>query len=105
MRDDEDAASDPVLPEPVRDHLGQQLRTVYNVDAGKPQYLGDEAVPQAFEPQIKRLETRLKTHEEGTIAVEGALDRILDAFGLDPDAKAGGRVPDAAASGARASGK
>ncbi|MER2264457.1 hypothetical protein [Methylobacterium oxalidis] len=88
MADDE-AGQNPVLPEPVRDHLGQQLRTVYNVESDKPRYLGDEAVPQVFEPQIKRLETRLKTHEEGTSAVEGALDRILDALGVDPDAKAG----------------
>ncbi|MDR7038289.1 MULTISPECIES: hypothetical protein [Methylobacterium] len=92
----DDTESDPVLPEPVRDHLGQQLRTVYHVDAGKPEFLGDEAVPKAFEPQIKRLETRLKTHEEGTAAVGDALDRILDAFGLEPgegpsDARANGK--------------
>ena len=34
--------------------------------------------------QIERLETRLKTHEEGTGAVEEALDRILDALGVQP---------------------
>ena len=34
-------------------------------------------VPEDFAPQIKRLETRLKTHEEGTIAVEQALDGLL----------------------------
>ena len=74
------------LPEPVRDHLGQQLRTLYTVAEAKPQYLGDEAaVPREFAPQIERLETRLKTHEEGTGAVEQALDKILDAFGVSPD--------------------
>ncbi len=75
------------LPEPVRDHLGQQLRGALPVDGGKPEVLGDEPVPQEFAPQIAKLETRLKTHEEGTVAVEHALDRILDAFGIDPSAQ------------------
>ena len=81
------APSDTALPEPVRDHLGQQLRAVYAAPAAGsgPQFLGDEAgVPDAFQPQIRRLETRLKTHEEGTDAVEHALDKILDAFGVAP---------------------
>jgi hypothetical protein len=70
------------LPEPVRDHLGQQLRGVLPVETGSPRFLGDEAAPEQFAPQIAKLETRLKTHEEGTGAVEEALDRILDAFGI-----------------------
>ncbi|GJD33946.1 hypothetical protein [Methylobacterium aerolatum] len=75
----------PVLPEPVRDHLGQQLRGSLPVE-DKPRFLGDEpAIPETFEPQLRRLETRLKTHEEGTVAVEEALDQILDAFGVKPD--------------------
>ncbi|GLS46586.1 hypothetical protein [Methylobacterium brachythecii] len=83
MTDDNDTT----LPEPVRDHLGHQLRTIYTVGEGKPQFLGDEAgVPQEFAPQIERLETRLKTHEEGTEAVGQALDQIVDAFGLPPKA-------------------
>lgn len=68
---------DAALPEPVRDHLGQQLRSVFTTDEAVPEYLGDPVVPPAFEPQIKRLETRLKTHEEGTIAVEQALEGLL----------------------------
>ena len=72
------------LPEPVRDHLGQQLRGVLPVETGNPQFLGDDPVPEAFAPQIAKLETRLMTHEEGTGAVEEALDRILDAFGVEP---------------------
>ena len=80
----EDKNCEVVLPEPVRDHLGQQLRTMYSDAPEHPQYLGDDAaaVPDAFVPQIERLETRLKTHEEGTEAVEHALDKILDAFGV-----------------------
>lgn len=73
------------LPESVRDHLGHELRGVYTETAPEPRFLGDEpTVPEKFEPQIRRLETRLKTHEEGTDAVEQALDRILDAFGVTP---------------------
>lgn len=72
------------LPEPVRDHLGQQLRSVLSVESDKPRFLGDDPLPDAFAPQLERLETRLKTHEEGTGAVEHALDRILDAFGVAP---------------------
>ncbi len=75
------------LPEPVRDHLGQQLRAVYPAPEALPRYLGDDApvVPDAFAPQIERLEQRLKTREEGTEAVGQALDKILDAFGVDPN--------------------
>jgi hypothetical protein len=82
-----DNPTDPnaTLPEPVRDHLGQQLRGVLPVEADKPRFLGDDPVPEVFEPQIRRLETRLKTHEEGTGAVGQALDQILDALGVNPD--------------------
>lgn len=82
---DDGAEGRPVLPEPVRDHLGQQLRGTIPV-ADKPRFLGDEpTIPGEFEPQLRRLETRLKTHEEGTEAVEEALERILDAFGVKPE--------------------
>jgi hypothetical protein len=84
MNDDPNAPS-ASLPEPVRDHLGQQLRGVLPVAADKPRFLGDDPVPEVFEPQIRRLETRLKTHEEGTGAVGQALDQILDALGVRPE--------------------
>ncbi len=84
MNDDPNTPSK-TLPEPVRDHLGQQLRSVLPVGSDKPRFLGDDPVPQVFEPQIRRLETRLKTHEEGTGAVGQALDQILDAFGVRPE--------------------
>ncbi|MFD6317452.1 hypothetical protein E8E01_12450 [Methylorubrum populi] len=83
----EKLSENPPLPESVRDHLGHELRGVYTEAAPEPRFLGDEpTVPEKFEPQIRRLETRLKTHEEGTEAVEQALDRILDAFGVTPEA-------------------
>ena len=84
-----DAASKAALSEPVRDHLGQQLRGVFTTGDGVPQYLGDPVVPEEFEPQIKRLEVRLKTHEEGTEAVAQALDQILG----DLQASPAGRLP------------
>ncbi|MEH3145048.1 MAG: hypothetical protein PGN34_06800 [Methylobacterium frigidaeris] len=75
---DDDNAS---LPEPVRTHLGQQLRSVYNASAEKPQYLGDPVLPPELSPHLRRLETRLKAHETGTGAVEDALKDLL---GQDP---------------------
>ncbi|WP_082476094.1 hypothetical protein [Methylobacterium sp. Leaf99] len=69
---------DAALPEPVRDHLGQQLRSVFTTDEAVPEYLGDPVTPAAFGPQLKRLEVRLKTHEEGTGAVESALDGLVE---------------------------
>ncbi|GJE69818.1 hypothetical protein [Methylorubrum podarium] len=81
----EKLSDSPPLPESVRDHLGHELRGVLTETAPEPRFLGDEPhVPEKFEPQIRRLETRLKTHEEGTEAVEQALGRILDAFGVTP---------------------
>ncbi len=96
MQDDHEpteAASKDVLPkegvlsEPVRDHLGQQLRTVFTTGDGVPQYLGDPVVPEEFGPQLKRLEVRLKTHEEGTEAVAQALDSILGDLNASPPVK------------------
>ncbi|BAU91474.1 hypothetical protein MPPM_2869 [Methylorubrum populi] len=88
----ENLSDSPPLPESVRDHLGHELRGVLTEAAPEPRFLGDEpTVPEKFEPQIRRLETRLKTHEEGTEAVEQALDRILDAFGVTPRQDESGR--------------
>ncbi|WP_430911122.1 hypothetical protein [Methylobacterium sp. sgz302541] len=77
-------AGEAVLPEPVRDHIGQQLRAVYSVEPAKPRFLGDAEVPEPFGPQIEKLETRLKTHAHGTDAVEAALDGILEDLGVPP---------------------
>lgn len=83
-----DTASNAALSEPVRDHLGQQLRTVFATGDGVPQYLGDPVVPDEFEPQLKRLEVRMKTHEEGTQAVAEALDQILGDLNGSPTGRA-----------------
>ncbi|KQP30802.1 hypothetical protein ASF49_12550 [Methylobacterium sp. Leaf104] len=80
----DESTLEPALPEPVRDHLGQQLRTVFTTGETVPDYLGDPAAPEAFAPQLKRLEVRLKTHEEGTVAVEQALEGLLGDLGAAP---------------------
>lgn len=80
----DDTPTEHALPEPVRDHLGQQLRSHFAVGDAAPKYLGDPAVPDAFGPQIERLEVRLKTHEAGTEAVEQALDGLFDDLALPP---------------------
>lgn len=85
MRPD-DIPGDAALPEPVRDHLGQQLRSVFTTEEALPQYLGDPVAPEIFEPQLKRLEVRLKTHEEGTVAVEQALETLLGDLGSESGA-------------------
>lgn len=77
----DDIPAEAALPEPVRDHLGQQLRSVFTTEEPAPQYLGDPVAPEIFEPQLKRLEVRLKTHEEGTVAVEQALENLLGDLG------------------------
>ncbi|KTS32190.1 hypothetical protein NS228_02450 [Methylobacterium indicum] len=68
---------DAALPEPVREHLGKQLRTTYNAEAGKPDYLGDPVLPAEFTPQLRRLESRLKAHDTGREAVEDVVNNIL----------------------------
>ncbi|GJD60410.1 hypothetical protein [Methylobacterium frigidaeris] len=68
---------DAALPQPVREHLGQQLRSTYNAEAEKPDYLGDPGLPPEFTPQLRRLEGRLKAHDTGREAVEDALNDIL----------------------------
>jgi hypothetical protein len=66
------------LPEDVREHLGRALRSRYAAGTERPQYLGDPALPEAFTEPVRRLEGRLKAHEEGTEAVRDALAAILD---------------------------
>lgn len=68
-----------VLPQPVQEHLAQQLRATYQVMADKPAFLGDPVLPPQFDRQIQRLEEREraeireKAHNLGIEAVEAAL--------------------------------
>ncbi|MFE1601734.1 hypothetical protein [Methylobacterium sp. ID0610] len=73
---DNDALDPPALPPRVREHLAQQLRATYNQRSEKPDYLGDPGLPSAFDPQLRRLERRLKAQEAGAAAVAAALHGI-----------------------------
>jgi len=69
---DEDEAG---LPRPVQEHIGRQLRTAYNTLEQKPAFLGDDALPSAFEPHILRLMNRETLRDRGVEAVRRALER------------------------------
>lgn len=86
----DDGARDPdEVPEPadgteagltrqVQEHLGQRLRSAYNEATGSPTYLGDSALPEPFDSQLRRIEA-VETHQReelrrrGLEAVEKAL--------------------------------
>lgn len=70
------------LDEPVREHLGKQLRSTYHVMTEKPSFLGDPAIPPQFDTLIHKLEKRDREradeiHERAVAAVEGALEAAL----------------------------
>ena len=67
-----DGAAAP-LSRPIQEHLGRQLRSVYNESAAKPAFLGDSALPAQFERLIRRIETSERVHEVGVEAVRRAL--------------------------------
>jgi hypothetical protein len=62
------------LTRPVQEHLGQQLRTTYQVMDEKPAFLGDTNVPPELEASLQRLETREKIRHQGLEAVRTALE-------------------------------
>ena len=70
------------LDEPVREHLGKQLRSTYHVMTEKPSFLGDPAIPPQFDSLIHKLEKRDREradaiHGRAVAAVEGALEAAL----------------------------
>lgn len=76
-RSAQDRTNDPALAPEVREHLARKLRAEYEVQADKPAYLGDTALPPQFERYVRKLETRERTGEVG-------LDAIRREFGLGP---------------------
>ncbi|ACL60754.1 hypothetical protein [Methylobacterium nodulans] len=82
-----DESDQPALPPRVREHLARQLRATYNRRAEKPDYLGDPGLPPDFDPQLRRLERRLKAQEAGTEAVEAALREIGRGGPAEPEAR------------------
>jgi hypothetical protein len=75
--DDDGAAHRGGLTKPVQEHLGHELRSVYNQMADKPRYLGDPALPPELEHQLVRLETSLEVSENAMAAVKEALDQAV----------------------------
>jgi hypothetical protein len=69
------------LPRPVQEHLGQQLRATYRETEAKPAYLGDPALPSAFDDVVHRLATRdaarARARSGGLGAVRSALQDLL----------------------------
>lgn len=66
------------LAKPVQDHLGRELRAVYNQLADKPAYLGDPALPPELEHQLVRLDAVVEVHEMAVEAVKNALEEALE---------------------------
>jgi len=66
------------LDKPVQEHLGKELRGIYNVVADKPAYLGESPLPAALETQLDRLNRRLTASEQGAAAVDAALQGLTD---------------------------
>jgi hypothetical protein len=77
---DDHIATEP-LPPPVREHLGRELRAAYVAHEDKPAYLGDPALPLAFDEPLHRLakqertSRRKRARDRGIAAVESALEQ------------------------------
>ena len=63
------------LPRPVQDHIAQQMRSEYHLQADRPAFLGDPAVPPTFDEPLRRLaeRERARVHELGLAAVAAAV--------------------------------
>jgi hypothetical protein len=66
----------------VQDHLGRQLRSTYTELQDKPAYLGDPALPLAFDDPLYRLAARERVRDRGVTAVRSALQDLLFAAHL-----------------------
>jgi hypothetical protein len=84
MTDQNDNTESRPLPQPVREHLGRELRAAYVTKQDMPAYLGDPALPLAFDEPLRRLdkkertERRKRAHDQGVSAVGSALEQFLD---------------------------
>lgn len=66
------------LSREVREHLGRKLRAELSVEAEKPAFLGDDAVPPQFAGLVHRIQRREMSSQKG-------LDAIRQEFGLAED--------------------
>ncbi|MDB5513064.1 MAG: hypothetical protein JWR08_2547 [Enterovirga sp.] len=74
------ADTDSALPETVLEHLGRRLRSELRLEADKPAFLGDEALPPRFMALVRQIERR-------EISYQAGLDAIRREFNL-PDGEA-----------------
>lgn len=72
-----EAEDERVLTPEIREHLARKLRAEYSLEADKPAFLGDTALPPQFERYVQKLRTIERTSEAG-------LDAIRREFGLRP---------------------
>jgi hypothetical protein len=71
-----------VLPPPVQEHLGKELRAAYQQATEKPAFLGDTSLPTAIEEKVEQLAerdalTRARARRVATEAVRTALDEVV----------------------------
>ncbi|MDB5559815.1 MAG: hypothetical protein JWQ36_2749 [Enterovirga sp.] len=66
------------LSREVREHLGRKLRSELRVEAEKPAFLGDEALPPRFAGLVHQLQRREMSSQKG-------LDVLKKEFGLPED--------------------
>ena len=77
-----DDEAQPALPRPVQEHLARQLRAAYVETQDKPAFLGDPALPVAFDEHLHALRSveiareRERAGEQGLAAVSTALGRL-----------------------------
>jgi len=85
---DEDQAA---LPRPVQEHLARQLRAAYVETQDKPAFLGDPALPPAFDDQLYALRSgevareRARAGAHGLAAVSTALEEPEQPEGAPDD--------------------
>ncbi len=74
------------LPGPLREHIGQQLRTTYHALEEKPAFLGETTVPPHLDDHIRRLEVSVKRREQEKVHDRGieAVKSALGDLGLAP---------------------
>lgn len=77
------------LTKPIRDHLGEVLRTEYSRVAEKPSYLGDTPLPPEFEHKLLQIEKSEEIHEKGVSAVGEALGVSGPVDDVPPETKDG----------------
>lgn len=77
----------PALPKSVQEHLGRELRAALHEGAPAPAYVGDPALPPAFDEYLRRLALLPQSPEGerarslGLAAVEAALQDTGDRAG------------------------